>query len=57
MVSFYYPSVFLDFFSKRDNINEILHKAIEIYSRGLLLVTGHTPKGNLLSIRYMLASA
>jgi hypothetical protein len=41
------------FGSKKDNMKDMPHKAIAIYSNGLWLVTGHTPEGSLLFERYM----
>ena len=38
-------------------MKDIQHKIIAIYRRGLLVVTGHAPEGNLLLIRYMSISA
>lgn len=38
-------------------MKDIQHKIIAIYRRGLLVVTGHAPEGNLLLIRYMSTSA
>jgi hypothetical protein len=38
-------------------MKDMQHKTIAIYSRGLLLVTGHMPEGSLLFKRYMFTNA